>query len=272
MYDWTEVAAPLDRFWASVRERLLDARIDSPRVLFRGTRVREFWRDQEFVLDQVCALNPVREGSGVVVPLGTLHYLAPPGLPVCRPGDYYSVIVCRASDRRREEGVRAFRGARIAANATYSYSGYSGLGHHVRSLNSDGPFFGACVFTGGHRASIHAVAAGAVDLAAIDVHSWRLALDHEPDAERLVVIDTTAPTPGAACVTSPGFADDAEAIDAALATTAEELATTSVGRSLCIAGYVSRALGDFEVVAERAAVATRSPWHGGVRSGLQARG
>lgn len=262
MYDWPEVGWAIDRLWSSIRQRLADVGVEAPERLTRQAGVDDLWSDRSTVLDQVCSLNPVREGAGTVVPLGTFEYVAPAGLPACAPGDYYSVIVCRTSDPRRGGGdLTAFRDAPIAANGTDSQSGYWSLGHHVGHLLADGPLFGRCAFTGSHRASIRDVAAGSADLAAIDVHSWRLAVEHEPAANELAVVDATSPTPGVACVTSTAFLRAADRIDACLASAADVVAGTAVGDALGLVGYRRREPGEFDVVARRVADAARAAWH-----------
>ncbi|HHX89588.1 MAG TPA: PhnD/SsuA/transferrin family substrate-binding protein, partial [Paracoccus sp.] len=59
------------------------------------------------------------------------------------------------------------------------------------------------MMTGGHRASVLAVAAGRADLAAIDCRAWALAQRHEPCARSLVVLGWTAARPGLPYVTGP---------------------------------------------------------------------
>lgn len=261
MYDWPEVGPVLDRFWHGVRDRLRDLGLAAPDGLSRGSGLAEFWAEPDLILGQVCALNPVREGVGIVVPIGTLHHVPPADLPSCGPGDYYSVIVCRADDRRGRDGdLAAFGGARLVANGTDSQSGYWSLGHHLRGLVSDGPLLGPCRFTGSHRASIRAIAAGDADLGAIDVHSWALAVEHEPAARSLAVIGTTAPTPGVVCVTGASFAEHADAIAGALADASTGLAGSDA-EALRLAGFRRRRPDEFEIVIERVAVAGRHPWH-----------
>ena len=261
MYDWPEVESALDRFWSGVRDRLRDQGVAAPEALSRGRLLGDHWADPDLVVGQVCSLNPVREGVGTVVPVGTLHYEAPAGLPACGPGDYYSVIVCRADDRRgRAADLTAFAGARVAANGTDSQSGYWSLGHELHGLVGDAPLLGPCRFTGSHRASIRSIAAGEADLGAIDVHSWRLALEHEPAARSLAVVATTAPTPGVVCVTAAASAGNVDAIAVALADASTDLAGPDA-EALQLVGFRRRAIADFDVVAQRVAVAARRPWH-----------
>jgi ABC-type phosphate/phosphonate transport system substrate-binding protein len=260
MYDWPEVAGALDDLWHHVRDRLHARGVAAPSALSRPADTDALWRDPALILGQVCSLNPVRDGLGETEVVGTLAYEPPPDLPPCAPGDYYSVIV-----RRRGAAGLAdpsdLSGARVAANGTDSQSGYWSLGHHVRHRLTDGPLFGEVLFTGSHRASIVAVAAGRADIAAVDVHSWRLALAHEPAAAELAVVGTTSPTPGVACVVSWENATLRARVDAALGEALTELAGTPVLDALHLRGYRTRRLEEFGVVADRVALADKHPWH-----------
>jgi ABC-type phosphate/phosphonate transport system substrate-binding protein len=89
------------------------------------------------------------------------------------------------------------------------------------------------VETGGHRASIKAVAAGQADLAAIDAVTWELALRHEPAAASLRVIDTTKPTPGLPYICALGR--DAAPLRAAISAAIDSL-DTSVRAALLLRG------------------------------------
>jgi ABC-type phosphate/phosphonate transport system substrate-binding protein len=268
MYDWPEVADALDALWRRVAAGLRARGVDAPDALSHPADPDALWRDPRLVLGQVCSLNPVRDGLGETEVVGTLAYEPPPGLPRCAPGDYYSVVVCRAADAPAPAvapgdttAVEHLAGARLAANGTDSQSGYWSLGHHVRRLVARGPLFGGIAFTGSHRRSIAAVAEGHADLAAIDVHSWRLALAHEAAAAELAVIATTDPTPGVACVVSWELAHLRPRVDAALRDAVTGLAGTDVLDALHVTGYRTRRMDEFGVVADRVAAADKRPWH-----------
>ncbi len=274
MYDWPEVADALDDLWTHIADAGRAMGLAMPSRLVRRADLVSLWSDPTMLLGQVCSLNPVRDGLGETEVVGTLVYDAPADLPQPEPGSYYSVIVCRRDDPRRPSGncdlgsgvatadVERFAGARVAANGTDSQSGYWSLGHFVRDLVADGPIFGDVLFTGAHRDSVNAVADGTADLAAIDVHSWRLAREYERDAtEQLAVIGTTAPTPGVVCVVSWELKNHRPALDAALHEAVAGFVGTPAAERLHLSGYRSRRLEEFQIVADQVESAGHHPWH-----------
>ncbi|MEP6298102.1 MAG: PhnD/SsuA/transferrin family substrate-binding protein, partial [Ilumatobacter sp.] len=227
MYDWPEVESDVDRLWSTIAAAARERGVLAPDRLTRTDSLVDLWGDPTMILGQVCSLNPVRDGLGETEVVGTIVYEPPPGLPDTDPGTYYSVLIARTDDERRsglgpdgvgssvaDESIQRFDGCTIASNGTDSQSGYWSLGHFVRDRLDDGPIFGEPVFTGAHRESVRAVAGGRADLAAIDVHSWRLALEHEPASAGLSVIGTTEPTPGVVCVVSWELGHHRAALDA----------------------------------------------------------
>jgi len=274
MYDWPEVADALDDLWSHIALAARRAGLDAPSQLTRRDELVALWTDPAMLLGQVCSLNPVRDGLGETEVVGTIVYDPPTQLPQPAPGSYYSVIVCRADDPRRPvdgatvgsgsatSDILAFRGARVAANGTDSQSGYWSLGHFVRELLTDGPIFGDVLFTGAHRDSLRAIADQTVDLAAIDVHSWRLACEYESAVtDRLAVIGTTDPTPGVVCVVSWELKHHRRILDHVLAEAIGAFVDTPSADRLHISGYRSRRLEEFQVVADQVEDARRHPWH-----------
>lgn len=270
MYDWIEVADDLDVVWRTIASEAADRGVPVPAAMTRTEQLVTLWRDPTMIVGQVCSLNPVRDGLGETEVLGTIVYDPPTDLPPADPGSYYSVLVCRSDDARcapighglADGSVERLRGARVAANGTDSQSGYWSLGHFVRDHVADGPLFGSVTFTGAHRESIRAVADGTVDLAAIDVHSWRLALEHEHEASsRLAVIGTTDPTPGVVCVVAWELAHYRDALNEAIGAAVEGLVGGEIGRRLAISGYRVRRLEEFQVVADQVEAAAHRPWH-----------
>ncbi|MGQ2906775.1 MAG: phosphate/phosphite/phosphonate ABC transporter substrate-binding protein [Aliihoeflea sp.] len=90
------------------------------------------------------------------------------------------------------------RNKRFAYNVPDSMSGYLALQADLGSLD----LFSEHVPTGGHRASIRAVASNHADVCAIDCRSWALAQRHEPAAVNLIPIGWTTPRKGLPYITS----------------------------------------------------------------------
>ncbi|MGB3736790.1 MAG: PhnD/SsuA/transferrin family substrate-binding protein [Ilumatobacter sp.] len=274
MYDWPEVQGDVDRLWATIVTAARDRGVAVPDRLKRAETLIELWGDPSMILGQVCSLNPVRDGLGETEVIGTIVYEPARGLPDQEPGTYYSVLVARSDDTRcaglgrdgighrsANDSIRRFTGATVAANGTDSQSGYWSLGHFIDDHLVDGPLFDDVIFTAAHRESVRAVADGRADLAAIDVHSWRLAMEHEPASSGLTVIGTTEPTPGVVCVVSWELKQHRAALDAALAEALDSLAGSETAARLHVNGYRSRRLEEFQVVADRVEHAARHPWH-----------
>ena len=70
-------------------------------------------------------------------------------------------------------------------------SGYLALQRDLEAQGSGLQIFNELVKTGGHRASIRAVAEGRADVAAVDAKAWGLALRFEPSARELAVAGWT---------------------------------------------------------------------------------
>ncbi|MBL0933741.1 MAG: PhnD/SsuA/transferrin family substrate-binding protein [Rhizobiaceae bacterium] len=94
--------------------------------------------------------------------------------------------------------INLIRNKRFAYNVPDSMSGYLALQADLGSLD----LFSEHIPTGGHRASIRAVASGRADVCAIDCRSWALAQRHEPAAANLVPVGWTTPRKGLPYITS----------------------------------------------------------------------
>ena len=233
MYDWPEARDANDRLWAGVRDRLRARGVPAPEGLSRDLPLMAGWTHPRLVLGQTCGLPLVRELAGRVAVVGGEDR----GLPGCPPGWYRSAVVVRADDPRG--GLADFRGAALAVNGFDSQSGWGSILHHAAPLARGGRFFGRVRVTGAHVRSVERVAAGAADLAAIDLVTWGYCLRHRAAAGRLRVLMLTDPTPGLPYIAAPGA--DVAALRAALAEASP--------------GFVPMEAGDYRVVAERFAKA-----------------
>ena len=189
MYDRPEARAANDRLWQAVR----DALGHGPAALTRGGDARADWLAPDLLLSQTCGLPYRTRLRGRVALLGAPDL----GLPGCPPGHYRSLFVVR----RDAQGARLadFTAQRLAYNEGGSQSGWAAPVLHARGL---GLRFGRTVRTGAHADAARAVATGRADIAAIDAASWRLIRRHDDFADRLRVLDATAPTPGLPYVTA----------------------------------------------------------------------
>ena len=121
MYDWPEVCDEIDALWTAIAARLCDAGIEAPQSLSRPDRLEDLWTVPDLLLGQACGLDVVDGLRGRVEVLGSLDY----GIGGCEPGDYRSVLICRADDDG--DDLAAFRGGRVACNGRRSWSGHGAL-------------------------------------------------------------------------------------------------------------------------------------------------
>ncbi|MCC5956616.1 MAG: PhnD/SsuA/transferrin family substrate-binding protein [Natronohydrobacter sp.] len=200
MYDWPELRAQVDGFYAALRARVPDL----PAKLIRPASeqaLHALWRSPALLLGQTC-WGPMHVGLQEHV-----HVLAQPDysdVPGGQGIDYRSVIVMRAGalmEPPPHPGAslpQGLAGLRAAVNSPLSLSGCLALAEDagLRDLATD------ALVTGSHRASIRAVAAGKADFAAIDCRSWALARAYEPMAHGLIATGWTALRPGLPFITA----------------------------------------------------------------------
>jgi len=183
MYDPPALHAANDRFWQLIRAELGYG----PDALSRDMGFMDAWQSPDLLLSQTCGL-PYRS---VLHPDVTLIGTPDNGLPDVAPGYYYSVLVVHAD--ADGNALADYTGRRFAYNQTMSQSGWAGPMDHI---DRAGVTFDSFVETGGHGASALAVAEGRADMAGLDLLTWTLIGEHDPDlAARLRVIDTSPPTP-----------------------------------------------------------------------------
>ena len=209
MYDWPEERGAVDALWQMIRARAggdLPARLtreqDDPALLAH-------WRNPALVFSQTCQ-GPLSLGM-----LPGLRVLAQPDYSDVAGGTgplYRSAVIARTgAPRPAPTGPHAdlpplllaglLAGRVLAVNARHSLSGWLALAQDIGADPAASAW--GVVMTGGHRASVLAVAAGRADLAAIDCRAWALAQRHEPCARSLVVLGWTAARPGLPYVTGP---------------------------------------------------------------------
>lgn len=203
MYDWPEVRAETNAQWIAIRDVLRGAGIDAPEELTRETGdLYDFWRRPDVLFAQTC-WGPMGDGLADHV-----HVIGQPDYSDVEGGEgelYRSAVLMRRMDvncmeppASRQSLSDRIRHKRFAYNAPDSMSGYLALQSDLASLD----VFSEHIPTGGHRASIRAVASGRADVCAIDCRSWALAQLHEPAAADLVRVGWTSPRKGLPYITS----------------------------------------------------------------------
>ncbi|KZM52183.1 hypothetical protein OA90_01955 [Labrenzia sp. OB1] len=205
MYDWPEMRDATADLEAALQTALVDALGLTPSRILDWPEhldLTEAWARPDVLLTQTCGYPLTHALSGKVRLLGAPHYAA----PGCDGPRYCSQVVVRRDSPF--EKLADLRGARAVFNNADSQSGMNALRHHVARLAEGKTFFSHVGASGGHRASLIAVAQGDADVAAIDAVCWDLACRVLPDlAIQLRPIDRTASVPGLPLITSLRFSD-----------------------------------------------------------------
>ena len=187
MYDRPEIRESNDALWAGIRDKLGFG----PEVLDRQLDPWDIWTNPDLILAQTCGF-PFRQKLHQQVKLvGTPDY----GLPDCPAGYYNSVFLTRRGD---DTQLHSYKNRIFAYNEALSQSGWAAAQTHAGRLRFQ---FENLQLTGSHLNSARAVAQGSADIAALDGVSWRLISKYETFAKKLMVIQTTDPTPGLPLIT-----------------------------------------------------------------------
>lgn len=240
MYDWPETRAEVDARWAQLRDRLRTMGIDAPVSVVRRNRdmpavpggirnaadelvapdpatlprdeldLPTLWRHPRLLFGQTC-WGPM-ETTGLASDVRVIGQPSYVGIEDGRGEFYSSAIVMRrgvvSGDVPAPQGDAAsvpldlIRGKRFAFNSHDSMSGYIGISRDLAALGESLAMFPEHVESGGHRASIVAIADGRADVAILDCQSWALAQRFEPAAKDVVVVGWTAKRKGLPYITS----------------------------------------------------------------------
>jgi ABC-type phosphate/phosphonate transport system substrate-binding protein len=193
MYDFEDMTAANDAFWAQVANGLRAAGVAAPAHLTRGRDLWDIWQSPDLVLAQTCGY-PFRARLAPHVGLvGTPDY----AVEGCAPGYYCSLFIARATDPRSD--LAAFDGTPLAYNEAMSQSGWAAPQNHAAQ---HGLHFPAGPLTGAHRETALAIADGRADLGAVDAVTWRHLQRAEPGVAGLRVVARTTPTPGLPFITA----------------------------------------------------------------------
>ncbi|TGQ69425.1 phosphate ABC transporter substrate-binding protein [Mesorhizobium sp. M00.F.Ca.ET.186.01.1.1] len=238
MYDWPEVRGEVDAQWARLRDAFRQRGIDAPETMVRrngdlpavpggihgaaGELIapnpatlppdeldfHQLWLHPALLFGQTC-WGPMELGlSRHVQVVGQPSYDAYEG----GQGELYSsALVMRAGEgpvvRPPTDGkailpLDLIRGKRFTFNSLDSMSGIIGLTRDLEAAGESLEIFSSRSESGGHRASIVAVAESRADVAAIDCESWALAQRFEPAAIGVMVVGWTARRKGLPFITS----------------------------------------------------------------------
>jgi ABC-type phosphate/phosphonate transport system substrate-binding protein len=257
MYDFNELRCATDALWEAIAARLADRGVAAPAALTRGVPLDNVWTDPSLLLAQTCGYPLVTTLAGRVTLVATPHYRA----DGCEGAWYRSAIVVRGADSAG--GLADLRGRRGAVNGPASNSGMNVLRAAIAPLAGGGRFFSDIVMTGGHAASVQAVAGGMADVAAIDGVTWAHLRQLRPQETcGLRVLDWCAATPGLPLITSRlADAPTRSALLGALDDVARDPALATVRSDLRLEGFEALALSAYDSVLalERQAIAASYP-------------
>jgi ABC-type phosphate/phosphonate transport system substrate-binding protein len=157
------VAAANASFWAALRTILLDEGMhDLPEGLSTDVSYDEAWRHPDLFLAQTCGYPYMHKLKGRVRLVATPCYT----YDGCEGPLSGSVIIVRSDSVFHD--IESLAAARVAINGRDSNSGMNLLRGTIAPHAREGRFFSQVIETGGHRASLAAVASNRADTAAID--------------------------------------------------------------------------------------------------------
>jgi len=238
MYDWPEMRGEIDAQWAQLRDAFRHRGIDAPETIVRrngdlppvpggindaaGSKIapdpatlpadeldfHRLWLHPALLFAQTC-WGPMELGLAQHV-----QVVAQPSYDAFEGGEgglYSSALVMAADgkasvpsphDGKAAVPLDLMRGRRFTFNSLDSMSGIIALTRDLAALGEGLDIFASRGESGGHRASIVAVAEGRADFAAIDCESWALAQRFEPAAKAVKVVGWTARRKGLPYITA----------------------------------------------------------------------
>jgi len=233
MYDFAPLRAATDEFWSAIAARLIAAGVDDvPALLTRDLTHIETWGDPRLLFGQACQYPLASTGYETVRLVAIPAYSA----PGCEGSRYRSAIIVRTEDVAQR--LEDLRGRRCAVNERSSNSGSNLLRAAIAPLAEHGRFFSSVQLTGGHQASVRAVAEGIADAAAIDCVSYAHIRRLSPElTARLRILDWTPSSPGLPYVTArTNEASTLSALRAALADVQTDPTQATVRDALLLTG------------------------------------
>ena len=252
MYDLPGLEAATDAWWAGLAAAFRAEGLAAvPPRLTRHADHTALWRAPDLLLSQTCGYPLTHALAGQVTLVATPVY----DCAGCEAGMYRSEIVVRADDPAA--CLADLGGRRAAVNAADSQSGCHALRHAARALSGEGRLFGAVVMTGGHRASLQAVAMGEADVCAIDGVTYALLGRTQPGlVGRLRVLAQTEAAPALPYITRRDIApDDLRRLQTGLLRACGDPALSDVRAALLLAGVVVLPLSAYDRILDMEAAA-----------------
>ena len=163
MYDIPELRAQTDAFWDSLRVVFQELGLEHvPEYLSRPDDLISAWLNPGLFLGQTCGYPLVTYLRGRVGLVSVPAYTA----EGCAGAYYRSAIMIRRT--MTIQNLSDLKGKICAINSYDSNSGMNLLRAIIAPVAAGSSFFKEILVTGSHFASLHAVATGAADVAAID--------------------------------------------------------------------------------------------------------
>ncbi len=208
----------------------------APGLVFDGDETT--LRDPALLLGHTCGYPLMTRYAGLLEPVAAPVFDA----DGC-DGLFYSSQFIVAADADIDS-LAACRGRVVAINGYDSNSGMNVLRHALARLDPGDRYFARVELTGGHVASVAAVAEGRADLAAIDCVTLALLADAEPGlVARVRVIGSSARSAGLPFVV-PADTPVADGIAEALAAACAQL-PDGARRRLRLVGFESVTRDDY---------------------------
>ncbi|OWW04728.1 phosphate ABC transporter substrate-binding protein [Rhizobium sp. R72] len=213
-----------------------------PAELDRSLPYDEAWLHPDLILAQSCGYPYAKRLRGSVRLVATPTY----NLPGCDGPLMRSFIVVHNGASARS--LADLRDLTAAVNNHESNSGSNFFRAEIAPRAQGGRFFSKVIETGGHAASITAVAEGSADVAAIDCVTFGNIRRFEPERlSNLRILAETTSGPGLPFVTSSGSSDEeVEQLQNALQAAISDPSLALVRDRLALSGFATLADADYE--------------------------
>ena len=240
-------------FWALLRDALLSRGITGVPQRLDAAATMPDAIGPDMLFTQTCGYPLFRRYAGQAVMLGTPSY----DFPGCAGAAHRAAFLVRAGDAAAS--LAGTRGRVFGCNSMHSNTGMNLPRLSLARIANGRPFFSQIVFTGGHVASMHALAAGEIDLCAVDCVTWGFVQRDMPAlAAGLRILDWTEPSPCLPFITHAGLpAAELQSLRAALAAVFASPEAAGVLAALHLTGLTALQPGDYRILGEYEAEAAR---------------